>query len=137
MSDIRQLFKEGEGILRLAPTWVPRAFCRPAKRIKLHPDDYYVLGLKRGGIDERWFSSTTPADNGPGTPKDEGLSYIVSAGGKTRALLIDAVAELKGDLIGESLSGASISAGLCIPNSLTTWGRCRIISTMTMRMPRG
>lgn len=103
MSDIRQLFNEGEGILRLAPTWVPRAFCRPAKRIKLHPDDYYVLGLKRGGIDERWFSSTTPADNGPGTPKDEGLSYIVSAGGKTRALLIDAVAELKGDLIGESL----------------------------------
>lgn len=103
MSDIRQLFKEGEGILRLAPTWVPRAFCRPAKRIKLHPDDYYVLGLKRGGIDERWFSSTTPADNGPGTPKDEGLSYIVSASGETRALLIDAVAELKGDLIGESL----------------------------------
>ena len=41
-----KLFKEGNGILRLKPTWVPRAFCRPGKRIKLHPDDYYVLGLE-------------------------------------------------------------------------------------------
>ena len=67
----------GEGIFRLAPTWVPRAFCRPGRRLKLHPDDYFALGLVRGGIDERWFASTTPADNGPGTPEDEGLSYIV------------------------------------------------------------
>ena len=49
---------KGKGVLRLAPAWVPRAFCRPGKRIKLHPDDYYILGT-RGGIDERWFSSTT------------------------------------------------------------------------------
>lgn len=39
--------------LNLAPTWVPRSFCRPGKRIKLHPDDYYVFGLERGGVDER------------------------------------------------------------------------------------
>ena len=78
MTPTEKLVQEGKGVLRLAPTWVPRAFCRPAKRIKLHPDDYYVLGQERGGIDERWFSSTTPADNGPGTPADEGLSYIVS-----------------------------------------------------------
>ena len=31
-----KLFKEGNGILRLKPTWVPRSFCRPGKRIKLH-----------------------------------------------------------------------------------------------------
>ena len=55
----KELLNEGNGILRLAPTWVPRAFCIPGKRIKLHPDDYYVLGLERGGIDERWFASTT------------------------------------------------------------------------------
>lgn len=71
-----QALEQGGGILRLAPTWVPRAFCRPGKRIKLHPDDYFVLG-QRGGIDERWFSSTTWAENGPGTPEDEGLSYVV------------------------------------------------------------
>ena len=94
---------EGEGILRLKPTWVPRSFCRPGKRIKLHPDDYYILGLERGGIDERWLSSTTWAENGPDTPFDEGLSYIVSADGKDQMLLKDAVTELKGDLIGNSL----------------------------------
>lgn len=103
MSIAQKLMDEGKGVLRLAPTWVPRSFCRPGKRIKLHPDDYYVLGLERGGIDERWFSSTTPADNGPGTPEDEGLSYAVSKDGKERMLLRDIVDELKGEVIGEAL----------------------------------
>jgi hypothetical protein len=103
MSKSRDLLNRGEGILRLKPTWVPRFYCRPAKRIKLHPDDYYVLGLERGGIDERWFASTTAADNGPGTPPDEGLSYIVSADGELQILLRDAVAELGAELIGETL----------------------------------
>lgn len=77
MSDRKELaeklLQEGGNILRLAPTWVPRSFCRPGKRIKLHQDDYNVLG-ERGGIDERWFSSTTWAENGPGTPEDEGMA---------------------------------------------------------------
>lgn len=34
-----------KGILRLAPAWVPRSFCRPEKWIKLHPEDYYLLFL--------------------------------------------------------------------------------------------
>lgn len=97
--------EQGKGILRLAPTWVPRSFCVPGRRIKLHPDDYYVLGGKRGGIDERWLSSTTPAKNGPLTGENEGLSQIVfNDGGKeVQFLLRDAVAELKGELIGERL----------------------------------
>ena len=103
MSLARKLFCEGEGILRLAPVWVPRSFCIPGKRIKLHPDDYYVLGLSRGGIDERWFASTTHADNGPDTPDDEGLSYAVSEDGSERVLLKDAVDELGSELIGEYL----------------------------------
>lgn len=103
MTTARKLLEEGKGILRLAPTWVPRAFCRPGKRIKLHPDDYYVFGLERGGVDERWFASTTWAENGPGTPEDEGLSYIVSADGSERMLLRDAIAELQGELIGDAL----------------------------------
>jgi hypothetical protein len=61
---------QGKGILRLAPAWVPRTFCVPGRRIKLHPDDTYVLGLERGGIDERWLSSTVRADNGPLTAED-------------------------------------------------------------------
>jgi hypothetical protein len=97
--------EQGQGILRLAPTWVPRSFCVPGRRIKLHPDDYYAYGGERGGIDERWFSSTTPADNGPLTSPNEGLSYIVvdpdDEGG--RVLLRDAVDELEGELIGDRL----------------------------------
>jgi len=96
---------QGKGILRLAPTWVPRSFCVPGRRIKLHPDDYYVLGGIRGGIDERWLSSTTPAKNGPLTGENEGLSAVVySEGGKEeQLLLIDVIEELKGEVIGDRL----------------------------------
>ncbi|MBI5083404.1 MAG: hypothetical protein HZB13_02250 [Acidobacteria bacterium] len=73
---IRQALAAGEGIVRMAPCWVPRSFLMPGGRLKLHPNDLYALGAHRGGIDERWFSSTTNAANGPGTPDDEGLSYI-------------------------------------------------------------
>ncbi|MGV3557870.1 class I mannose-6-phosphate isomerase [Larkinella arboricola] len=97
--------EQGQGILRLAPTWVPRSFCVPGRRIKLHPDDYYVLGGERGGIDERWLSSTTPAKNGPLTGENEGLSQIVFQDGdqEVQFLLKDAVDELKGELIGDRL----------------------------------
>lgn len=98
-------FEQGKGILRLAPTWVPRSFCVPGRRIKLHPDDYYVLGGQRGGIDERWLSSTTPAKNGPLTGVNEGLSAVVFNDGTTEQqfLLKDAIDELKGGLIGDRL----------------------------------
>lgn len=96
---------QGKGILRLAPTWVPRSFCVPGRRIKLHPDDYYILGGQRGGIDERWLSSTTPAKNGPLTGKNEGLSAVVCSDGNQNKqfLLKDAIDELKGELIGTRL----------------------------------
>ncbi|HAL73465.1 MAG TPA: hypothetical protein DCM45_00050, partial [Clostridiales bacterium] len=101
---LNQIFIQGQGILRLAPTWVPRSFCRPGKRIKLHPDDYYALGLERGGIDERWLASTTPADNGPGTPPDEGLSYVVGRPGEAwRMTLKDAIDVLQDKIIGHGL----------------------------------
>jgi hypothetical protein len=101
----QKAFEQGKGILRLAPNWVPRSFCVPGRRIKLHPDDYYALGGVRGGIDERWFSSTTPADNGPLTGKNEGLSEVVfeEKGKASRFLLRDAVIELKGALVGEKI----------------------------------
>ncbi|OGO81239.1 MAG: hypothetical protein A2Y21_06110 [Clostridiales bacterium GWC2_40_7] len=76
-NSIEKALEQGKGVLRLAPVWVPRSFCRPGKRIKLHPEDYYILGLERCGIDERWFASTTHAENGPGTPDDEGLSCVI------------------------------------------------------------
>ncbi|MDM8174276.1 MULTISPECIES: hypothetical protein [Olivibacter] len=105
MNIIQKAMEQGGGILRLAPNWVPRSFCVPGRRIKLHPDDYYILGGERGGIDERWLSSTTPAKNGPLTGEHEGLSFIVYEEGSTvqKALLRDAVELLKGELIGQRL----------------------------------
>lgn len=105
LSRAQNAFDQGKGILRLAPTWVPRSFCVPGRRIKLHPDDYYVLGGQRGGIDERWLSSTTPAKNGPLTGENEGLSAVVfkDGAGEEKILLKDVIDELKGLIIGNRL----------------------------------
>ena len=89
-----------QGLLRLAPCWVPRSFLQPGLRIKLHPDDTYAYGLHRGGIDERWFGSTTDAANDNRTP-DEGLSYCVV--GRERFTLKQAVAELGADIVGDAI----------------------------------
>ena len=88
------------GVLRLAPNWVPRSFLQPGKRLKLHPDDLYAYGLNRGGIDERWFASTTPAAN-EGRVPDEGLSYVVA--GRERFTLRQAVADCGATLIGKKI----------------------------------
>lgn len=90
----------GQGVLRLTPTWVPRSFLHPGRRIKLHPDDYYALGADRGGIDERWFASTTEAMNENRLP-DEGLSYISFEG--KRFLMKEAVAEAGVRMIGKAM----------------------------------
>lgn len=90
----------GGGLLRLTPTWVPRSFLHPGKRIKLHPDDYYAYGGDRGGIDERWFGSTTEAAN-EGRVWHEGLSFCSFEG--QHFLLKDAVAEAGVRVVGKAL----------------------------------
>jgi len=98
---IKQALAASGGILRLAPTWVPRSFLMPGRRLKLAPQDLYALGAHRGGIDERWFSSTTPAAN-EGAPWDEGLSYVVH-GGKRAFTLREAIAQLGEQLVGPTI----------------------------------
>ena len=95
-SSLAATLEEGGGILRLAPTWVPRDFCRPGRRLKLDPRDYYALGTRRGGITERWLASTATADNGPLTAANEGLSVVAG----TSILLAEFVEELGSDLVG-------------------------------------
>ncbi len=90
----------GGGLLRLTPTWVPRNFLHPGKRIKLAPTDWYALGTHRGGIDERWFASTTEAAN-DGRAPDEGLSYCIFDG--QRFLLKDAVEEAGPKVVGKAI----------------------------------
>lgn len=95
---LKDALAAGEGIVRLAPCWVPRSFLMPGGRLKLDPRDLYALGAHRGGIDERWFASTTKADNGPGTPDDEGLSYIAIDG--RRVLLKEAIETIGDEFLG-------------------------------------
>ena len=98
----RKALDAGEGILRLAPTWVPRSFLMPGARLKLAQQDLYALGTHRGGIDERWFGSTTAAAN-EGAPHDEGLSYVVHDGGKFT--LKDAIDAHGPEIIGAAICG--------------------------------
>lgn len=102
---IKTAMEKGNGVFRLFPNWVPRTFCVPGKRLKLHPDDYYSLGAHRGGIDERWFASTVNADNGPGTPEDEGLSYIFIEDGsqKEKVLLKEAIGLMGDEILGKGV----------------------------------
>jgi len=101
---VLKALEDGNGIVRLAPTWVPRDFLTPGKRLKLAPEDIYALGAHRGGIDERWFASTTRADN-PGAPEDEGMSYIVIRENSNvkKVLLKDAI-----DLYGDEFLGKAM-----------------------------
>ena len=80
-SAFERTINAGDGIVRFAPAWVPRAFCTPGRRIRLHPDDYFPFEQTRGGIDERWLASTVRADNGPLTGPYEGLSLVVDPEG--------------------------------------------------------
>lgn len=90
----------GGGVLRLTPTWVPRSFLHPGRRLKLHPGDLYAYGAERGGIDERWFASTTEAAN-EGRVWHEGLSFISFEG--QQFTLKDAVAEGGARLLGKAM----------------------------------
>ena len=101
-SILERAMEAGEGLLRLTPTWVPRSFLHPGRRLKLHTDDLYAYGAERGGIDERWFGSTTEAAN-EGRVWHEGLSFASFEG--QLFTLRDAVAESGSRLIGEAIWG--------------------------------
>jgi len=93
----------GAGIVRFAPAWVPRAFCTPGRRIRLHPDDYFPFEHGRGGVDERWLASAIRADNGPKTGPYEGLSLVVDPEGEALLPFDEFVSHHRGQLIGSRL----------------------------------
>ncbi len=97
---VETALEKNGGILRLAPCWVPRSFLHPGRRLKLHPADLYALGLERGGIDERWFASTTEAAN-EGRMPDEGLSYVFFE--DTKVTLQLAVELLGPEIVGDDI----------------------------------
>ncbi len=101
---VRKTFEKGEGILRLFPAFVPRRFNKAGRRLKLHPDDYFVFGMERGSITERWFSATIAAQNGPTAKVDEGMSYVcVDYDSDEKFSLRTAVKVLGAELVGDEL----------------------------------
>jgi hypothetical protein len=101
---IEKTLEAGGGVFRLNQVFVPRPFGKAGRRLKLHPDDYYALGLERGSIKERWFASTIAAQNGPLAAPDEGMSYVaVSYDSDEKFSLKEAVDELGALIIGEEL----------------------------------
>lgn len=105
MSNIaNKILLAGNGILRMVPNWVPRSFCVPGRRLRLHPDDLYAYGAQRGGIDERWFASCEKASNGPLTTEFEGLSFVaVNDSGTEKILFRDLVQDLGAGLLGDAM----------------------------------
>ncbi len=121
------------GLLRLAPTWVPRSFLQPGLRIKLHPDDTYAYGANRGGIDERWFASTTEAANEGRVPgrrpellrRRQGALHPAPGGGRLRRRH-----RRQGHL--EEVR----HAGRSTRSSSTTWGRFRTTCTRAAKQAK-
>ena len=100
---IKEIFNRGEGILSMVPNWVPRPFNRPGKRLRLHPDDYYAMGLKRGAISERWFSSITKVET-ENSGEFEGMSFVNTDGTPDHKILFkDVIGALGDELIGAEL----------------------------------
>jgi len=100
---IREVFEKGDGILQMTPTWVPRPFNRPGNRIRLYPDDTFAMGMERGAIVERWFSSITHVETKGASPY-EGMSFVnVDDTDANKVLFKDFIDELGAGLIGREL----------------------------------
>ena len=101
---MKKFLEENDGILNLIPIFLPRRFCKPGYRLRLHPDDYYAFGMERGAIKERWFSSVICAMNGDSANPDEGLSYVnIDGNTDHKVSLKDFVDTLGAELIGQEL----------------------------------
>lgn len=106
MGRYEKLLENGNGILKLTPTWVPRPFNEPGRRLRLHPDDYFAYGMDRGGICERWIGSVANAHNGEKTTEFEGLSFVLAdEETNEKVLLKEVIEDLGAAVIGEELYG--------------------------------
>lgn len=97
---VERALEAGEGLLRLAPNWVPRSFLHPGMRLRLRAQDLYAYGAHRGGIDERWLGSTVIATN-ENRVWHEGLSFVRY--GHERFLLSEAIDACGPQIVGESI----------------------------------
>lgn len=102
-STYRKVLDKGDGVLQMVPNWVPRPFFSPGKRIRLHPDDYYAMGMKAGAIVERWFSSITKVET-DSSIENLGMSFVnVDSDPAKKILFKDLIEALGEELIGKTL----------------------------------
>ena len=108
---VRNLIEASGGILRLAPTWVPRSFLMPGRRIKLPrktstPTAPTAAASTNAGLPPQRRPPTKTAR------RMKGLSYVVD-NGKRVFTLLDAVGLEGANLIGKAMLGQiSALAGL-------------------------
>lgn len=99
----KKVLEKGDGVLLMVPNWVPRPFFSPGKRIRLHPDDYYAMGMKAGAIVERWFSSITKVET-DSSIENLGMSFVnVDSDPAKKILFKDMIDALGEELIGKTL----------------------------------
>lgn len=102
--DYREHLNKNGGVLRFDPIFIPRQFGDAGRRLRIHPDDYYAYGVKRGSVKERWFSSVIAANNGPLAEPDEGMSRVNTGSDRSaRVYFKDFVDALGPELIGKKL----------------------------------
>lgn len=87
-----------DGVARFAPTWLPRTFLPPGRRLKIHPDDLYPFGMEKGGIAERWFCSTGAPVAGETTLDESTMSFFYLGKGEEGISFPEAIA-LEGNLL--------------------------------------
>jgi len=112
----RRAFAYG-GLLRLAPTWVPRSFFSLAcasSCIRMIP---MPTARTAAGIDERWFASTTEAANEGASPMK--VSATVWSGGT--AYVTKAVEDCRRGFWLEKAIWNKYRRCRYIPNSSITW----------------
>ena len=132
---ILNALKAANGILRLAPTWVPRSFLTPGRRLKLHPDDLYAFGAQ-----PRRHRRALVRLHHAGRQRRRDCRTKGSATSSTtasrRSRSRDAIEPRRRDAHRRRRSGSKYKqlAGL-LASSSTTWGRSRITCTRTTSRP--
>ena len=133
-ADVRRALDSSGGILRLAPTWVPRSFLMPGKRIKLHPSDIYAYGAA-----SRRHRRALVCLHHAGRQRKPHAGRRPQLCRRRRQEDLHAARRRRTRRRGASSAsrcGTSTSAGRSTRSSSTTWARSRITCTRTTSRPR-
>lgn len=101
LSLLENQLNDYQGVARMKPTWLPRTFLPPGRRLKIHPDDIYAFGVEKGGIAERWFVSTGAPVTGETTIDESTMSFFYLGKGEEGISFPEAIALMGNELLGK------------------------------------